>query len=143
MMMTSSRKDHRSDQLLKWAFAVGAITDAAALGPMLVPDLARWMWGITDVSATYRYAMGYGAALMLGWTLLLVWAYRSPLERRVVAPLTNVVIVGLVSAEVLAVLSGAVTPDRMAPTWFLQAVLLILFATAFHTAPARSGVAVG
>jgi len=76
--------------------------------------------------------MGYGASLMLGWTLLLVWAYRRPLERRFVAALTVVVIYGLVLTEVLAVRSGALEAWRMVPTWCLQAVLLALFAGAYH-----------
>ena len=32
--------------------------------------------------ADYRYAMGMGASLMLGWTALLIWADRKPIERR-------------------------------------------------------------
>jgi hypothetical protein len=76
--------------------------------------------------------MGYGAALMLGWTALLLWAYRRPLERRFVAALTVLVIYGLVAAEAQAVASGALPAWRMVPTWCLQAVLLVLFATAYH-----------
>jgi hypothetical protein len=76
--------------------------------------------------------MGYGASLMLGWTALLIWAYRRPLERRGVAALTVLVIYGLIISEVLAVQSGALAAWRMIPTWCLQAVLLLLFAGAFH-----------
>ena len=61
----------RQSQLLRVAFAVGAITDALALLPMLIPALAKIIWGFADVSGPYRFAMGYGAALMLGWTGLL------------------------------------------------------------------------
>lgn len=128
-------------RLLRIAFAIGAITDALALGPMLSPALARLMWGFEDQSVTYRYAMGYGAALMLGWTLLLLWAYQRPIERKVVALLTNAVIVGLIAAEVNAVLGGAVAIERMVPTWVLQAVLLTLFAAAYHYQPGRASVA--
>ena len=51
---------------------------------MLSPRIADVLWGLHDTSGTYRFAMGYGASLMLGWTLLLLWAYRRPVERRVV-----------------------------------------------------------
>ena len=122
----------RETQLLRWAFLAGAITDALALVPMLSPEVATLLWGFADVSGSYRFVMGYGASLMLGWTVLLLWAHQQPLERRFVAALTVLVIYGLVLAEVVAVVSGALPAWRMLLTWFLQAVLLTLFASAYH-----------
>lgn len=119
-------------RLLRVAFLAGAITDAAALIPLLVPEAARLLWGFDVPTGAYRFATGYAASLMLGWTLLLLWAYRKPLERRVVAALTVCVIYGLVLTEVAAVWSGALEVRRMIPTWCLQAVLLALFAGGFH-----------
>ena len=131
----------RESRLLRRAFLVGALTDAVALVPMLVPGAASLLWGFDDLNAGYRFAMGYGASLMLGWTVLLAWAYQAPIERRFVAVLTVVVIIGLVATEVVAVVSGDVAAWRLAPTWCLQAVLLGLFADAFHY-PALRGMAV-
>lgn len=122
----------REERLLRTAFLAGAITDAGALLPMLFPPLAGVLWGFHDISGSYRFAMGYGASLMLGWTVLLIWAYRRPIERRFAAALTVLVIYGLVATEVVAVLSGALEAWRMVPTWCLQAVLLALFASAYH-----------
>jgi hypothetical protein len=129
------------ERLLRIAFLAGAVTDALALIPMLFPSMAKLLWGFDDVSGAYRFAMGYGASLMLGWTLLLLWAYRRPLERRVVAALTVVVIYGLVLSEVAAVLGGSFAVWRMAPTWCLQAGLLALFALAYHYPAVRRRVA--
>ena len=131
----------REGHLLQVAFLAGAITDAGALVPMLSPRIADVLWGLHDTSGTYRFAMGYGASLMLGWTLLLLWAYRRPVERRVVAALTAVVIVGLVSAEICAVRSGVLTIGRMVPTWALQALLVALFGAAFYSGRAQHPVA--
>lgn len=122
----------RQEQLLKTAFIVGAVTDALALVPMLIPPMARLLWGFDDQTGSYRFAMGYGASLMLGWTGLLLWAYRRPLERRFVAALTVLVIYGLVLTEVIAVMSGHIDAWRMVPTWCLQTALLGLFAGAYH-----------
>ena len=59
---------------------------------MLSPPVAKLPWGFDDVSGgAYRFAMGYAASLMLGWTALLIW-----LERRGVAALTVFVMCGLV-----------------------------------------------
>lgn len=124
--------DPRQERLLRIAFLAGALTDAGALLPMLFPPLAGLVWGFHDVPGSYRFAMGYGASLMLGWTVLLVWAYRRPVERRFVAPLTVLVIYGLILTEIVAVRSGALEAWRMVPTWCLQGVLLALFASAYH-----------
>jgi len=120
------------ERLLRTAFVAGAITDAVAVVPMLVPAMARLLWGFDDVSGAYRFAMGYAASLMLGWTALLLWAFQRPMERRFVAALTVFVISGLVLTEIVAVVSGFVAAWQMAPTWCLQAVLLGLFARASH-----------
>jgi hypothetical protein len=122
----------RRERLLRTAFAAGAVTDALALVPMLVPHMARVLWGFDDPGGPYRFAMGYAASLMAGWTALLVWAYRRPIERAVVAALTVFVIYGLVATEIAAVVTGVLPVWRMVPTWILQAALLGLFATAYH-----------
>jgi hypothetical protein len=122
----------RQEKLLKTAFLAGAVTDALALVPMLVPPMAALLWGFEDQSGSYRFAMGYGASLMLGWTGLLIWAYRRPIERRFVAALTVLVIYGLILTEIVAVTTGSLEAWRMVPTWCLQAVLLGLFAGAYH-----------
>jgi hypothetical protein len=131
----------RQARLLRRAFFFGAVTDALALVPMLVPMMASLLWGFQNFSGPYRFAMGYGAALMLGWTALLVWAYQSPVERRFVAALTVLVIYGLVVAEAAAVWSGYIEAWRMMPTWCLQAVLLAVFAYAYHYPAVKRWVA--
>jgi hypothetical protein len=68
--------------------------------------LGQLLWGFTDLSGPYKFAMGYAASLMLAWTILLVWAYRDPLPRRFIAALTVLVIYGLIAAEIVAVSSG-------------------------------------
>jgi hypothetical protein len=126
-------------RLLRVAFLAGAATDALALVPMLVPSMAALLWGFADHSGGYRFAMGYAASLMSGWTALLLWAYRRPIERRFVAALTVLVICGLIATEVMAVLRGDLTAFRMIPTWVLQAVLLGLFGAAYRLSAAKTG----
>lgn len=123
---------YQQSALLRSAFLAGAITDGAALAPMLFPSVASYLWGVHDASASAGMARGYGASLMFGWTALLVWAYRRPMERRFVAALTVLVIAGLVLTEIVVVRSGAISASRMAPTWCFQAGLLLLFVSAYH-----------
>ena len=122
----------RQARILEIAFLAGAVTDAFALIPMLSASMARLLWGFDDVTGSYRFAMGYGASLMAAWTVLLLWAYRRPLERSFVAALTVFVIYGLVVTEVVAVAAGHIPAYRMIPTWLLQGGLLALFAGGYH-----------
>jgi hypothetical protein len=127
-----NRMTPHQERLLRIAFLAGAVTDALAMLPLLFPSMASLLWGFDDASGPYRFAMGYAASLMLGWTGLLLWAALRPRQRAFVAPLTVLVIYGLAASEVGAVLSGAMPVWRMVPTWVLQAALLGLFAAAYH-----------
>jgi hypothetical protein len=131
-MLSSIRLKWDQENILKMAFIVGAVTDGLAVLPMLIQPLAKVLWGFDDISTPYRFAMGYSASLMLGWTTLLIWAYKKPLERKAVAAFTVLVVYGFIVAEVFAVFSGQLEVWRMVPTWVLQAVLLSLFAGGFH-----------
>lgn len=114
---------------LRISYWIGALVDGAAAVLMYMPEAGRALYGVTDfqASADYRYAMRFGAALMVGWTLLLLWADRRPVERRGVLPLTVVVIGGLASAGAYAVSADLVELAYMLPTWVLQLGLAALF----------------
>jgi hypothetical protein len=121
--MTERR--HKDVTLLRIAYWVGAVFDALTLVPMLVPGVGTSIFGMKDFvpSPAYQYAMTLAAASMLGWTALLVWADREPIERRGVLLLTVLVVVGLAGAGGYAVASGVIAFYRMLPTWICQAVL--------------------
>ena len=116
---------------LKIAFLAGIITDALALVPILYPPMAKFMWGFDKFSDNYFFAMGYSASLMAGWTLVLIWAYKRPLERRFITFLTILVIIGLIATEIFAVANGSIDINKMIPTWILQIVLLGLFSFSY------------
>ena len=124
--------DDQRAALLRTAFLAGAITDAFAVVPLVPPSVAELLWGFQDVDGAYRFVSGYAASLMAAWTGLLLWARQRPLERAFVAPLTVLIIYGLVATEIAAVHAGALPAARMLPTWVLQAGLLGLFAGAYH-----------
>ena len=84
----------------------------------------------------YKYAMMIGASLMLGWSILLIWADRKPLERKGVILITVIpAVIGMVLAGIFAVRVGMVKAQRMIPTWILQTILLILFSYSYFSTP--------
>jgi hypothetical protein len=85
----------------------------------------------------FRYAMGLGAALMFGWTVLLLWAYMRPLERKGVLLITIFpVITGLFLAGVWAAVTGFFSVEKIVPTSILQIMLIILFGFSYLKARA-------
>jgi hypothetical protein len=80
--------------------------------------------------------MFLGAALMAGWTGLLVWGSRRPVERKAVLLLTVwPVVIGLAAAGVYAVSVGFIPISRMVPTWVAQAVLAGAMTHAYRATP--------
>jgi hypothetical protein len=125
---------NRSTTLLHTAYRVGAVLDAAMLAPMLIPSVGVAMFGIPDFhpGAEYRYAMFVGAALMAGWTALLLWADRKPVERRGVILLTLFpVLAGLIGTSIYAVSTGLMAPGRSLPMFILQFSVTALYLGAY------------
>ena len=120
---------------LKTMFLIGAVLDGIAAMLLVWPEPyaalveAPGLVGGPELS----YVGQMAAALMLGWTVLLVWAARAPLERRGIAFITVVpVVTGLVIAEVVVVSAGLISAAVMAPTWVLQALLVVFFLEAYR-----------
>ena len=126
---------------LRISFWVGAIVDAVAGAAMLCPSLIGKVYGLDDFNpgAEYRYAMGLGASLMFGWTFLLLWADRKPIERKGVLLLTVFpVITGLTAAGVYAVASELIEFVEMIPTWSFLLILAILFLFSYFKGGSKS-----
>lgn len=120
----------------KKMFIIGAVLDGLAAVVMLAPSLEALAWGFDEpmLDPGYRFAMTFGAALMVGWTALLVWAAAKPVDRRAVAPLTMLVVAGLMSAEFLGMASGFLPALRVWALLVVQMAVLVGLALAFHAA---------
>jgi hypothetical protein len=125
---------NRGNHLLHAAFRTGAVLDAAMLLPMLFPTFGAALFGLSGFhpGPEYRYAMYVGASLMAGWTVLLLWADRKPLERRGVILLTVVpVIFGMIGSTLYAAASGLPAPAGMFPMLGIQVSLVALYLGAY------------
>ncbi len=121
---------HNKVIFLRISYWFGAVLDGLMVIPMLFPGIAGVMFGIDNFNPgnDYKYAMMVGASLMLGWTVLLIWADRKPVERKGVIMITVIpVLIGLILAGAFAVSSGLIKIEKMIPTWIIQSVLLLLF----------------
>ena len=121
---------------LRVSYRVGAVVDALAAAQMLHPPLFALGMGLPGFAPgeDYRYAMGMGASLMLGWTVLLAWADRRPAERKGVLPLTVLVVAGLAVNQGRAVRVGFLPLAAVLPIWALQVGLAALFLGSYRKA---------
>lgn len=119
---------------IRFCFYLGAAIDLLAIVPLLLPEAAKTMLGLTDFNPAqdYLYASRIGASLMAGWTLLLIWGSFKPLERRGILLLTIFpVLFGLVISSVIAVYTGFVNIGSMLPLWIIYAIIIPLYAYAY------------
>jgi hypothetical protein len=123
---------------LRISFWAGAVLDLLAAIQMIFPAVMAATNGLPDFhpGSDYFYAMGMGASLMLGWTILLLWADRKPLERRGILPITILpVVAGLMINEGYAVFSsGFLSLPAVIPIWILQTALSALFLVSYFKA---------
>ena len=114
-------------QWLKASYVAGAFADGLIGILMLLPSRMG--------EAEFRYAMGLGASLMFGWTALLLWAYRKPVERKGVLALTVFpVISGLVASGVWAARTGHLPVSRVVPSSILGIALCLLMGFSYWKA---------
>jgi hypothetical protein len=129
----------RTEDAVRWlrrSYRAGALVDAiAALGmvaPALYGPTLRFDRAFRRDRPEFAYALRTGAPLMAGWTVLLLWADRKPLERRGVLPITIApVIAGLMANDAYAVRAGRLSSASVAPVWALQLGLVALFGYTF------------
>ena len=111
-------------------FITGAVLDGLTLVPMLVPGVGGAMFGIAEFSPTpeYTYAMGLAAALMAGWTVLLIWGAVRPVQRRALLLFTVVpVVVGLLASGINVAARGFFGWADILPSVIIQSVIICLF----------------
>ena len=117
---------------LRRSYRAGAVVDALAALGMAVPALygptLRFSREFDRGRSEFAYALRTGAPLMAGWTVLLMWADRKPMERRGILPITIApVIAGLMVNDAEAVRAGRLSGLSVAPVRVLQVVLTGLF----------------
>lgn len=90
---------------------------------------------ILDSTPVLNYALWVGAPLMLGWTMLLLWADRKPLERKEVLIITVFpVILVLMANNLFALTSQLISFENIIPQLVIQSLLVLLFLFSYFNA---------
>lgn len=120
--------------LIRIAYWLGIGADTLWAIVLLFPKLFGILTGIPDYNPDLqtRLIMGIGGTLMTGWTFLLLWAVRKPIERRVVILITAFpVVFGLFIVALIGYLEG-----NAANIWILvkTSILFISMVTSYNLA---------
>lgn len=120
---------------IKWlriSYWTGAIVDALAALRMLFPDFIATN---PNPNPGYNVGMKWGAALMIAWTGLLIWADRKPLERKFVLLLTICpAIIGLMITSIWVYTTGYSTLGSLILNISVQIALIVLFGFSYWNA---------
>lgn len=113
---------------------IGVAADALWAVALAYPSLYGMLTGQPhlQIDLSLRLAMGIAASLMTGWTLLLAWTAKNPVERKAVLLLTAFpVIFGLI-----IVASTGLVHGNVANLWIVAkcAILAIAMLTGYHMA---------
>ena len=111
-------------KIIKAAYILGILADSLWTAALFIPSLFSLLTNNSNFNPDFetRTIMGIAASLMLGWTLLLIWALLEPIERRFILILTVCpVILCLFVVTLISVLNG-----RMFSIWILTKILLIM-----------------
>jgi hypothetical protein len=128
----------KSTTWLRISYWVGAVADGFVAVAMFAQAILGQPSPLNHYvpETPYRYAMGLAGSLMLGWTILLLWANRDPVARRGVLVITNAVILGLIASDLFAVFAEFMPIRAALPLLVFLAVLIVLF-TFSYIASAR------
>ena len=114
---------------LRISYWVGAAADGLVALAMFSEMILGHTSPLTHYQpeAPYRYAIGLAGSLMLGWTILLLWADRKPVERRGVLILTCIVVLALMCTGVFAISLRYLPLGTGISVLVFQVFLIILF----------------
>lgn len=96
----------RTIQSICW---IGAAVDAFWGIALLYPRLYSYLTGssMSGADLNIRLLMATGASLMIGWSLILLWVSRNPVERRTILLITVIpVLVSLMAITLTGTLNG-------------------------------------
>ncbi len=118
--------------MLHIAYWLGILLDALAFVQMAFPDLGRRMLGSTFTPGPeYVFAINLGAGLMLAWTLLLVWADRKPVERRMILLLTMIVPAWNLPTLLYGVRMGLLPLSNILPQMVVLSAVFVFYGVCF------------
>lgn len=120
----------------RFAYWLGIIGDVIASAAMLFPQIDTSLF-TGDIISNPLFGLGTrrGAHLMIGWTALLYWADRKPVERKDILLLTIFPVEALrLTYLIYAIASGFASPRKVVPGLVIEIIFIVIFAIGYWNA---------
>ncbi|MFC2161216.1 hypothetical protein ACFLRW_00995 [Acidobacteriota bacterium] len=117
--------------LIKFPYWLGIAADAFWAAVLLFPPIFGLLMGEANFNPELqvKLIMGIGGTLMTGWTVLLLWAVRKPVERRSVILITAFpVVFGMFVIALIGFIGGS-----LSNLWILikSSILILTMVTSY------------
>ena len=138
---------NRKVALLRFCYWLGIVLDARAAFMLTMLRFHVLPAGLSahqlpqEFGMRLLYGAGDATALMWGWTALLLWADRKPIERRGVLLLTSVPVILLIDGHMAHAWLSGFAPFSQIAFWFLFLIglgLLFAFSSVYASSPEPS-----
>ncbi|ABQ26613.1 hypothetical protein [Geotalea uraniireducens] len=116
--------------LLITSYWIGIVADVVASLLLFSPTVANSVLQPLpfEISPVYLYVSRVAGALMLGWTVLLFWAQKKPIERADILLITLFPVVSILAiAAVLVAMSQFIALPKLMPMFVLYGVIYATF----------------
>jgi hypothetical protein len=119
--------------LLKFSFIIGAILDALVAIQMFSPDILTLTTGVNSFAPTsnFLYASYMSGIMMISWSVLLIWGYVKPVQRKDVLLITVLPVIGLMISGALSTTAGFLPWLTTIIYLAIEAFLVILFTVSY------------
>jgi len=126
----------KNTSYLKAAYLAGSVADLTfGLLMIVFPSVCLKIYGINIVLLPeIRFWMAYAGIVIFIWTAFLIWGLMKLEERKFIALITVLVVLGLVSIQTLGIFWGGVNLVNMVPLFAMQFVLITLLLIGYRKA---------
>ena len=117
-------------KLLVTSYWIGITADALATILLFSPRIANILLKPQpfEISEAYLYVSRIAGALMLGWTVLLIWGVKKPIERADILMITLFPVVTILAlAAILVTKSNQIALENILPMFILYIVIFSTF----------------
>ena len=127
--MSNNEIPNKSVKYLKISCWWGIIADAIMAIQMLFPNLFIIFMKIkVNMPRDFGFGLRYGVPLMVGWTILLFWVKRNPMERKDVLLITLFpVVAGYTVFQIYSIQDNYTTLVNAIPVFILQTAMSVMF----------------
>ncbi|MBC8346161.1 MAG: hypothetical protein ISR89_09225 [Candidatus Marinimicrobia bacterium] len=120
--------------LLMASYWIGIVADAISALLLFSPRFAEIILNPRpfEISDAYLYVSRIGGTLVAGWTVLLFWAQKKPVERVDILLITVFPVITLLTVfAVLAVNSNHISFQRMLSIFILYLIIIPTYITSY------------